>query len=131
MEASSNSTELNFAQRLASHKGRPIRNRMASARVTAKELETLERAAKLHGQLLGEWAREVLLREAGPAKEDALFTEIVATRMLLVNLFEPHLLGQTLTQENITEIMADVRESKHEAAREVMQQYERPEQVER
>jgi hypothetical protein len=72
---------------------------MASARVTDEELKTLEAAAQVEGKLLAEWAREVLLRAARFSKDDALFTEVVATRMLLNNLLGPMAAGQGTAQE--------------------------------
>lgn len=77
----------------------------------------------MEGKLLAEWAREVLLRAARSSKADALFTEVVATHMLLNNLLGPMAAGQTVTQEKFVEIIAKVRDSKRNAAREVMRQY--------
>ncbi len=130
MESLMVSTGLSFQERLTRPKGRPIRNRMASARVTNEELKTLEAAAQVEGKLLAEWAREVLLRAARSSKDDALFTEVVATRMLLNNLLGPIAAGQTVTQEKFVEIIATVRNGKRNAAREVMQQYTEAEQKE-
>ena len=96
---------------------------MANARVTAKEQRELHEAARAHGKSLSEWAREVLLREARRSTDDAVFTELVATRMLLVNLIKPLILGEKVSPTWITEAMGMVRREKHKAAQEVMQQY--------
>ena len=130
MESTMASTGLSFVERLARPKGRPIRNRMASARVTDDELKTLEAAAQVEGKLLAEWAREVLLRAARSNKDDALFTEIIAVRMFLNNLLGPIAAGQKVTETNYVEIMENVRLGKRNAAREVMQQYTEAEQKE-
>ncbi len=130
MESSMTSTGLSFIERLARQKGRPVRNRMASARVTDDELKTLEAAAQVEGKLLAEWAREVLLRAARSNKDDALFTEVIATRMLLNNLLGPIAAGQTVTQQKFVEIIATVRDGKRNAAREVMRQYTEADQKE-
>ncbi len=130
MESTMAPTGLSFVERLTRPKGRPIRNRMASARVTDDELKTLEAAAQVEGKLLAEWAREVLLRAARSNKDDALFTEVIAIRMLLNNLLGPIAGGQTVTEKNYVEIMANVRLGKRNAAREVMQQYTEAEQKE-
>ena len=52
-----------------------------------------------------------------------LFTELVATRMLMVNLLKPLILGKQVSQDWITEAMAAVRREKRKAARDLMQQY--------
>ncbi len=64
-----------------------------------------------------------MLREARRSDHDAVFTEIVATRMLLVNLIKPLILGKPVTSQWITEAMSAVRREKRRAAQEVMQQY--------
>ena len=109
--------------RLARSAGRTGRDRMANARVTAKEQRELHEAARAQGKSLSEWAREVLLREARRSPDDAVFTELVATRMLLVNLIKPLILGEKVSPTWITEAMGMVRREKHKAAQEVMQQY--------
>ena len=70
-----------------------------------------------------EWAREFLLSEARRDDADALFTELVATRMLMVNLFKPLITGKPVSPEWVTEVMAAVRKEKRKAAQEVRQQY--------
>jgi hypothetical protein len=92
-------------------------------KLTKDELAQLETIAQSEKKALGEWAREVLLREARRPDVDAVFTEIVATRMLLVNLIKPLILGKPVTSEWITEAMTAVRREKRRAAQEVMQQY--------
>jgi hypothetical protein len=72
----------------------------------------------------------VLLREARRRDDDALFTEVVATRMLLNNILMPLANGQKITPEGFAMIMAKVRTEKRKAAREVMQQYTAAEQKE-
>jgi hypothetical protein len=122
--------DLGIESRLRRSRGRSSRCGVASARVTIAEQEELERAAKSKGQALSEWAREVLLREARRRDDDALFTEVVATRMLLNNVLLPLANGQKITPEGFAMIMANVRTEKRKAAREVMQQYTAAEQKE-
>ncbi len=117
---------VDFAKRFAATKGRPIRNRMASARVTAAELERLEGAAREEGKLLAEWAREVLLREAERTKEDAVFTELVSMRMLLNNVLKVVATGQKMTVENFQEIQTGIRGDKRKVAADLMRQYTQP-----
>ena len=122
---------VDFAKRFAAVKGRPIRNRMASARVTAAELERLEGAAREEGKLLAEWAREVLLREAGRVKEDAVFTELVSMRMLLNNVLKVVATGQKMTVENFQEIQTGIRGDKKKVAADLLRQYAQPDGKER
>ena len=76
----------------------------------------------LKEELSGEWAREVLLREARRT-EDPLFIELIATRMILLNLLKPLAMGQVVTPEEFTRISATVRSDKRKVAQEIQQQY--------
>ena len=116
-------TAIDFESRTSRSHGRAGRTYVASAKVTRKEQEELEHAAYKSGKSLSEWARDVLLREARRSQDDAVFTELVATRMLLVNLMKPLILGEKVSPTWITEAMGMVRREKHKAAQEVMQQY--------
>lgn len=121
---------LNLDERLRQRIGRPSRIESVAIRFTEGELASLETAADEKGTTLREWARETLLREARRSKDDALFTEVIATRMLLNNLLGPMAAGQTVTQEKFVEIIATVRDGKRNAAREVMRQYTEADQKE-
>ena len=121
---------LNFKERLTRSKGRSSRNCMANARVTQAEQEELTAAAKSQGKALSEWAREVLLREARSARTDALFTEIVAIRMLLNLILKSIACGEVLTTEQFSTVLTNVRTAKHKAAIDVMDQYATADQKE-
>jgi hypothetical protein len=112
-----------IAQRMGRGKIRDSRSRSLGTKVTVQEDNELARAAAADGKSASEWARDVLLREARRSKDDAVFTELVATRMLLVNLIKPLILGEKVSQTWITEAMTMVRKEKHKAAQDVMQQY--------
>jgi hypothetical protein len=99
------------------------RTNTVGTRVTAPEEKELSLAAQRDRKNLSEWTREVLLRETRRSDHDAVFTEIVATRMLLVNLIKPLILGKPVTSQWITEVMTAVRREKRRAAQEVLQQY--------
>jgi hypothetical protein len=122
MEISNDATGLDFA-RLDRRKGRPVRSKLASARVTTDEQKELDSAALADGKLFGEWAREVLLREARSPRADALFTEIVATRMLLNLVLKPLACGEVVTAEEFSGVLTHVRTTKHKAAADVIEQY--------
>ncbi len=116
-------TDIDFEVRTSRSHGRAGRTRVASAKVTRQEQLELERAARAEGKALSEWSRGVLLQAARQSQGDAVFTELVATRMLLVNLIKPLILGEKVSPTWITEAMTMVRKEKHKAAQDVMQQY--------
>ena len=122
MKSSSVSPVLNLDARLSRSQSRCARVCVAQARITEDEREHLLRAARAEGRALGEWAREVLLREARRA-EDPLFTELIATRMILLNLLKPLAMGQVVTPEDFSRISATVRSDKRKVAQEIQQQY--------
>ena len=109
--------------RLARSTGRTGRDRMANARVTAKEQQELHDTARAQGKSLGEWAREILLREARRSDQDPLFTELIATRMILLNLLKASGMGQVVTPDDFARISATVRNDKRRVAQEIQQQY--------
>ena len=104
---------------------RTSREFVAQARITEDERNDLLRAARSEGRALGEWAREVLLREARRS-EDPLFIELIATRMVLLNLLKPLAMGKIVTAEDFTRISASVRSDKRKVALEIQQQYTTP-----
>jgi hypothetical protein len=109
--------------RLSRSQTRFSRAFVAQARITEDERNDLLRAARSEGRALGEWAREVLLREARRSEDDPLFTELIATRMILLNLLKPLAMGQIVTPEDFTRISATVRSDKRKVAHEIQQQY--------
>jgi urate oxidase len=115
--------EVDFEDRLKQRIGRPSRVESVAIRFTEDELETLETVAKEKGTTLREWSREVLLREARSSRTDALFTEIVATRMLLNLVLKPLACGRVMTTEEFSGVLANVRTTKRKAATDVMAQY--------
>jgi hypothetical protein len=117
------SKDFDLAERLQPKRGREPRSESFATRLTKSELAVLSQAAKADGKTVREWSRDVLLKEARRSHDDALFTELVATRMLMVNLLKPLILGKPVSQEWITDAMAAVRREKRRAAQEVRQQY--------
>ena len=131
MEATDEAPALNLEDRLDRRKGRATRDKMTGVRFTQTEMGEVDRAANNYGQLFGEWAREVLLREARTPRADALFTEIIATRMLLNLVLKPLACGQVMTAEEFSGVLANVRTTKRKAATDVMEQYATAEPKER
>ena len=131
MEIAGAGAGLNLEDRLDRRKGRPARDKMTGVRFTQAEMEEVDRAANVQEQLFGEWAREVLLREARNSRTDALFTEIVATRMLLNLVLKPLACGQVMSAADFSGVLTNVRTTKHKAAADVMEQYATAEPKER
>jgi hypothetical protein len=84
------------------------RNRSAGAKVTDQEYEQLEALAQAHGVTLGEWCREILLAELNSesiTSEEALMGEVLALRMIVLNLFRGLENGEKLNNAKIQEIV--------------------------
>ena len=106
---------------------REFRTVTASTKVTELELRELERAAASRGVRLGEWVRNVLLREArSPSDAISLrhvMTEIVGLQLFLTNALTPVVCGERITAKQYEELLQNVKANKHRAAREVIEQY--------
>ena len=106
---------------------RECRTVTASTKVTEPELRELERAAASRGVRLGEWVRDVLLREArSPSEAISLrhvMTEIVGLQLFLTNALTPVLCGERINSRQYQELLQNVKANKHRAAREVIEQY--------
>ena len=124
--AAFNMDGIKVAQRLGRGKIRASRSRSLGTKLTIQEELELVRAAESEGKSASEWAREVLLRDARRAGNDPLFIELIATRMILLNLLKPLAMGQKVTPEDFTRISATVRSDKRKVAQEIQQQYTRP-----
>jgi hypothetical protein len=131
METKNSSQSIDFASRLHRSRGRSGRTCVASAKVTPDERQELEDAARREGKALGEWGREVLLAAARQPKDDAVFTELVATRLLIMNLLKPILLGKPAPENWINEATSAVRAAKHKAAADLRKEYANRNQKER
>jgi len=106
-------------------RGRSARASCVSSRVTEEELRCLEKAAADNGKAVSEWAREILIEAAQRTGPDVVLVELVATRMLLVNMLK--MIGQTraLPEAEYTKIHAEVQKVKRRIARELTEQTER------
>jgi hypothetical protein len=98
-------------------RGRESRNQSLNTKLTRTEFAAVEVAAAAHGSALGEWVREVILREirdGSPA--DPSLAEILGVRLLLVNVLRPLAAGQTLTPEAFDKLLDEISEAKHALA---------------
>ena len=125
MEAVLDQKDLGITSRLRRTQGRPNRTRSIGTRFTPDEEMELKAAATARGSFVAEWAREVLLCEARTKRFDsAVITEVVALRMLVSTVLRSIALKETLTPEAFTQILSDVRSGKHDATRDVLNQYQ-------
>ena len=116
---------LGLSTRLRRSRGRSGRVFSINSKLTEPELRLLENAAAENGKAVSEWAREVLIEAARRTGPDVVLVEIVATRMLLVNMLK--MIGQTraLPEAEYTKIHAEVQKVKRRIARELAEQTER------
>jgi hypothetical protein len=115
---------LNIADRLRRSEGRSGRIKVIGFKVNKAEHAQMESAAKCQGMSVSEWARDILLREAGRGvPERAIFTELIALRQQVAAVFAHVAVGKTMTREVYEKLNADLRRSKHRTAREVLEQY--------
>ena len=122
--------EMEFGRRPSRLKSGKHRTRTIGARITESEESELTAAAERGGRNVSEWAREVLLREARSLRTDALFTEIVATRMLLNLVLKSVACGEVMTPESFSAVLTKVRMTKHKQALDMMEQYATPDKKE-
>ena len=85
-----------------------VRTNTVGGKFTDAEAKALGKKAAGQGQLLSEWAREALLGAGRQQQQDkdnsALFVEVQALRLLLINTLEPLLRGDKMTPEQFKEI---------------------------
>ncbi len=114
---------LDIADRLEKRRGREVRTESLAIRVTKKEELAMMQAARTQGLNLREWARELLLSEARSTGTNALFSEVVALRMMLNELLRPVCCGQTITAEAFEAHLSNIRQTKQQVAQDIRQQY--------
>jgi hypothetical protein len=114
---------LNIAERLTPKRGRDVRTESMATRFTTRELKTLSDAAAADGKTVREWARDVLLECARRPPDDVLMTELVATRLLLLNLLKPLAMGKVLNDQEFAAISSSVQQNKRKVTREIQSQY--------
>jgi len=123
MQEATTTPTLDLNQRLRRSQGRSGRTFSANVKLTRSELATLEAKAQAEQKALGEWAREVLLHEARSTGTDALFSEVVALRMMLNELLRSVCCGQIITAEAFDAHLFNIRQTKQQVAQDIRQQY--------
>jgi len=108
-------------------KGRECRNRSLNTKLTATEASAVDAAAKAEGKAVGEWLRDLVLREIGPGNRQlqsvATMGEIAALRLMLINTLEPLLRGEQKTAEQFKEMLRYVKTNKRKAAEDALASY--------
>ena len=95
-------------------RGRESRNQSLNTKLTRTEFAAVQAAAAAHGCALGEWVRDVILREIrGGSPADPSLAEILGVRLLLVNVLRPLAAGQKLTPEAFDKLLDEISEAKH------------------
>lgn len=109
----------------SAHAGEPRGCSPSISKLTESELRLLENASAQAGKTVSEWAREILIEAAQRTGPDVVLVELVATRMLLVNMLK--MIGQTraLPEAEYTKIHAEVQKVKRRIARELSEQTDR------
>ena len=104
-----------------------VRRVTVGGKFTDAEAKSLAKRAASRGQLLSEWAREsLLLAERGQRRvgeSAALFIEVQALRLLLINTLEPLLRGDKMTPEQFKEMLRYVKTNKRKAAADMLASY--------
>jgi hypothetical protein len=116
-----------IAEETNQNSSREFRTVTASTKVTDLELSELEHAAASRGVRLGEWVRDVLLREARSPSDAIspahLMTEIIGLQLFLTNALAPIVCGERLSAEQYEELMRNVKTTKRHAAQDVIALY--------
>lgn len=124
MEQQTQPADLGISARLSRSSGRSSRDQTANARVTREEQRELTEAARADGKALSEWAREALLdRARGGANASAIFTELIALRLLVNNVLRAVALGRTMSEKEYAQVLNEIKNTKRTAADEVLTQY--------
>src|ERR1022692_5133713 len=98
-------------------RGRESRNQSLNTKLTPAEFAAVEVAAAAHGCALGEWVRDLIVRELrGGSASDPSLAEILGVRLLLVNVLRPLAAGQRLTPEAFDKLLDEISEAKHALA---------------
>jgi len=93
-----------------------LRTKSISTKVTDEEYALFEALAG--GQTISEWARDVLLKATKPnAGEQTVLAELLALRTILLNMHFAVSQGQTLTAEEMQQLIERADQNKLSKAR--------------
>jgi hypothetical protein len=107
-----------------------VRTMTVGGKFTVSEYEVFSKMAAEKGQLLGEWARELLLREIKENnREFDLVCEVVGLQLLLMNVLAPMARGERITAEQFQGIVKSVQTAKVKAAGEMLSRRHQPKEA--
>ncbi len=107
-----------------------VRTITIGGKFTPIEFEELSKIASDSGQLLSEWAREVLLREAQAEESNLhLISEVVGLQLLLMNTLAPMARGEKISAEQFQAIVKSVQSTKVKAAEEMLSRRRQPKEA--
>jgi hypothetical protein len=107
-----------------------VRTITIGGKFTPTEYESLSKIASDSGQLLGEWAREVLLRESQTEEADLhLISEVVGIQLLLMNTLASMARGEKISAEQFQSIVKLVQTTKVKAAEEMLSRRRQPKEA--
>jgi hypothetical protein len=107
-------------------RGRARRSQSIGTKLTEQEESACLAAAEKAGKAPSEWARDVLVssaRSRESSQDSALFVELQALRLLLINTLEPLLRGEKMTPEQFKEMLRYVKTNKRKAAADMLVSY--------
>jgi hypothetical protein len=123
-------TSGDFQQTARKLRGRVRRIATLSTKLTPQEMELMVTASENDGRALGEWAREVLLREIKENnREFDLVCEVVGLQLLLMNVLAPMARGERITAERFQGIVKSVQTAKVKAAGEMLSRRHQPKEA--
>src|ERR1700756_4278439 len=97
-------------------RGRSRREVTVSTKITAEEFALISATSETAGRAIGEWMREVLLKEArsgsGSLRAEQLMTEIIGLQMFLTHVLSPIACGGQMSAEEYRELMRNVKGNK-------------------
>ena len=119
--------EMEAARRKGMVRGRESRNQTLTTKLTPKEAAAVETASRAEGKTVGEWLRDLALRELPGSSSQLpllpLMYEIAGIRLLLINTLEPVLRGDKMTPEQFKEMLRYVKTNKRKAAADMLASY--------
>jgi hypothetical protein len=111
-------------------RGRDRRSQNLSTKLTEAEAKATQDAAARTEKTSSEWAREVLLREAGGVGVNFdLICEVVGLQLLLMNVLAPMARGERITAEQFQGIVKSVQTAKVKAAGEMLSRRRQPKEA--
>ena len=107
-------------------RGRARRSQSIGTKLTVQEELAILAAAEKAGKVPSEWARDVLVssaRSLDSSQSSALFVEVQAVRLLLINTLEPLARGEKMSPEQFKAMLQYVKSNKRKAALDVLASY--------